>query len=92
MGFTPEQKKAWYKQYAQNRAARRKAYTDSMVNAYQAKQSHDWDGEWVKHNNIGSAKTFQKTNCKKCGINYMVFKMNPQNCKAEEAEETEENK
>ena len=80
MGFTREEKKAWIANYEANRSARKKAKSEKMVNEYQLKKSHDWAGQWVKHDKVGSARSFEKTHCKKCGIHILNFKMNPTVC------------
>ena len=87
MGWTREQKDAWNRQWNANRANRRKLKCQKMVNDYQLRQVHDWAGEWIKHNTIGSSSSFQKTHCKKCGISYALFKMSPVGCMEENKEE-----
>lgn len=80
MGWTREQKDEWNRQWNAKRAQRKQTKSEKMVNDYQLRQAHDWDGEWIKHDKIGSARSFQKTHCKRCGVDYTIFKMSPVGC------------
>jgi hypothetical protein len=63
-------------------AERKRRRVKRQTDYNEKKRSHDWNSHMVMHNNQATAHAGhrQTTNCKKCKIHYMQFKIKPVSC------------
>lgn len=77
---TREEKLEWIKNNTISRKDRKKKKSERAIELYKLKQTHDWNTIFIKHNVTGTSGKLQATNCKNCGVDWGVFKLNPFEC------------
>lgn len=74
-----EERVARIKKEEQEKLERKKKDTDRIESRDKAKYSHDWKNNMEFNALTGSGRPYPQY-CKKCGVSFIMFKIDPQFC------------